>query len=176
MKFRMLGALGAFIVVLLGASSVLASPAPSWWVAASRGAQELMGSGDGSVVAWNPQTGLWGGHSGPHWWQSALAITTLVRYAERTNDRSPAIQRILVQTYQRGRHRNDFTNQDMDDTEWWGLAWLAASRYELHYLHDQADAATFLATAEADAASVAGQPRTRLALASHLSVALSSKR
>jgi hypothetical protein len=145
--------------VLLGAGSALAAPAPSWWAAAARGTQELMGSGDGSAVAWDPQTGLWGRHSGPHWWQSALAITTLVRYAERTDDRSPAIQRILVQTYQLNRGRKDFTNQYMDDTEWWGLAWLAASQYELHYLHDQEDAARFLATAEADATYVAAQPR-----------------
>ncbi len=164
MKRWMLGAWVVF-AALLWTGSALAAKAPSWSLAAKRGVQELMGSGDGSAVAWDPQTGLWGGSTPPHWWQSALAITTLVRYAQRTNDRTPAIQRILLRTYRANHNRPggqaawDFTNMYMDDTGWWGLAWLAASQYELAYRHDVADAARFLSTAETDAAYVAARPR-----------------
>jgi hypothetical protein len=38
-----------------------------------------------------------------------------------------------------------------DDTAWWGLAWLEASKYELNVRHDVADARTFLSVAKYDA-------------------------
>ncbi len=47
----------------------------------------------------------------------------------------------------------------MDDTAWWGLAWLAASQYELSYRHDLKDAKRFLATAEWEARYIAAHPR-----------------
>jgi hypothetical protein len=47
----------------------------------------------------------------------------------------------------------------MDDTAWWALAWLEASRYELAIQHDQADAAAFLAVAEWDARYIATRPK-----------------
>lgn len=165
MKRGAMAALAALVVVLGWSSSALASVAPRLSVAAARGIQELMGSGDGSPVAWAPRIGLWGGTSSPHWWQSALALTTLVRYAERTDDRSPAIQNVLVRTYQLNHYQpvqdtaRNFTNQFMDDTGWWGLAWVAASQYELYDRHDEPDAARFLAVAEDDAAYIAAQPR-----------------
>ena len=43
----------------------------------------------------------------------------------------------------------------MDDTVWWGLAWLNASEYELYYRRDLADATRFLKVAEKDASYVA---------------------
>ncbi len=51
------------------------NPPPSVAVAASRGIQELVGSGDHSPAGWNPKTGLWGASTGDFWWQSALAIS-----------------------------------------------------------------------------------------------------
>lgn len=129
-------------------------------MAARRGIAELMGSGDHSPVAWNPRTGLWGGDTPPHWWQSALALTTLVRYAEVTRNRSPAIQRILLGTYELNRKAElgNFTNGYRDDTGWWGLAWETASQYELYQRHDRRHAALFLHTAEIDASYIAGLP------------------
>src|SRR5690349_11291097 len=76
-----------------------ASSTPGWPSAAGRGIQELMGSGDGSPVGWDSRTGLWGGRSAPYWWQSALAVLTLARYADRTHSLSPAVQRVLLRTY-----------------------------------------------------------------------------
>jgi hypothetical protein len=46
---------------------------------------------------------------------------------------------------------HDFTDDFMDDTAWWGLAWLEGARYELAYRHDVPDARTFLWLAEHDA-------------------------
>lgn len=141
------------------------SGSSAWSVDASRGITELMGTGDGSPVGWNGTTGLWGGQSSPRWWQSAVALWTLVRYAERTHDRNPAIQYVIRRTYYLNDYRpgtsepHNFTNQFMDDTSWWGLAWLAASQYELYDLHDRRDASTFLAVSEWDASYVAQQPR-----------------
>jgi hypothetical protein len=141
----------------------IAPGAPSFTLAASRGVQELI-NGD-HAVAWNPQTGLWGGHTRPNWWQSALATLTLVRYLERTRNLDPLYQRVLLRIYQRNVYKplstakRDFANEFMDDTAWWGLAWLEASRYELYYRHDRADAAKFLAVAEWDASYIVAAPR-----------------
>jgi Glycosyl hydrolase family 76 len=133
--------------------------------AAALGIDELLGDGGHSVVAWDRRTGLWGGHTKPNWWQSALAITTLVRYAERTDSTARIYQTVLMRTY---RHnifkpystaRRDFANEFMDDTGWWGLAWLQASQYELRYRHDRTAAARFLAVAEWDANYIASEPK-----------------
>jgi Glycosyl hydrolase family 76 len=138
---------------------------PSFGVAASRGIQELMGSSDYSPVSWNPKTALWGGQTPANWWQSALAITTLVRYAERTGSAAPSLQRVLVQTYRRNIYRphttapHEFANQFLDDTAWWGLAWLTAAQYELTYRGDVTQAGKFLAVAEWDAGYIAGQSK-----------------
>jgi hypothetical protein len=106
---------------------------------------------------WNYVTGLWGGHAIPHWWQSALALRTLVRYLEVTNNTSPGFQTILMRTYERedplpfAIAKSHFVNDFGDDTAWWGLAWLEASKYELNYRHDQSAARKFLWLAEYDA-------------------------
>lgn len=120
---------------------------------------------------WNYQTGLWGAHSLSHWWQSALALRTLVRYAEETHDTDPGIHTILMRTYQRENGHtpeeppfaiasDDFVNPFMDDTAWWGLAWLEASKYELTVRHDVADAGKFLHEAQYDATYVEKSQRS----------------
>jgi hypothetical protein len=151
----------AAVAVAMACCSPALGAVPRWSVVAHRGIQELMGSGDGSPVAWNPHTGLWGGRTPPHWWQSAQALMTLVSYADATHDRGPAIQRILVRTYELNRtaELGNFTNGYRDDTGWWGLAWEGASQYELYQRHDRRDAALFLRTAEIDASHIAGLPR-----------------
>lgn len=115
---------------------------------------------------WNYPNGLWGGHSLQHWWQSALAMRTMLRYLEVTHNTDPGYQQILMRTY----HRNllhpfaiaypYFVNAFMDDTAWWGLAWLEASKYELNYRHDVADAQTFLKLAEHDADYISRQQKS----------------
>jgi hypothetical protein len=140
----------------------VARPGPAahvWAVDAQRGVRELLG-GDGARVGFSRALGEWGGTIGPHWWQSALAILTLVHYAEQTNSHSRLIQKIIDITYNKGIRQPhtdqpfDFINQYMDDTVWWGLAWLAASQYELYYRHNLHDARRFLIVAEKDAVHV----------------------
>lgn len=137
--------------------------APSFAVAASRGVQELFAGGPS--LAWNPRTGLWGRHTRPNWWQSALILQTLVRYLERTDNLDPFYQAVIERIYHRNVYKplstakRNFANEFMDDTAWWGLAWLEASRYELYYRHDQADAAKFLAVAEYDERYIVAAPR-----------------
>jgi hypothetical protein len=138
---------------------------PSFAVAARRSVVELMGTGDHSPVQWKEATGLWGGHIKANWWESALAVFTLVRYAERTHFVAPAFQAMLDRIYARNIYkpystaRQEFANEFMDDTGWWGLAWLAASRYELADRHDVPDAAKYLAVAEWDGRYINDQPR-----------------
>lgn len=147
-----------------GLAAASSDPA-GWSIDARNGIEELIGTGDGSQVSWDSSTGLWGAQSSPYWWQSALALWTLVRYAERTHDRSRQIQDVIRRTYYLNDYRpgtnqpHNFTNQFMDDTAWWGLAWLAASQYELYDLHDRQDASTFLGVSESDASYIANQPR-----------------
>jgi glycosyl hydrolase family 76 len=141
----------------------VASTSPSFTAAASRGIQELI-KGD-RTVGWNSYTGLWGGHARPNWWQSALAMQTLVRYLERTDNLNPLYQHVLDRIYQHNVYKpfstakRNFANEFMDDTAWWGVAWLEASRYELNYRHDRARAAKYLAVAEYDARYIVRAPR-----------------
>jgi hypothetical protein len=143
--------------------------------AASNAAIELAGSGDYSVVRWFPDWGLWGKHdappgspigwNSPYWWQSALDLRALVRYLEQTHDTSPIYEHIIQRTFAlnvRRPHSNmpvNFGNEFMDDTAWWGLAWLEAARYELNIRHDLAEAMRFMSVAEWDANDVWSSPR-----------------
>jgi glycosyl hydrolase family 76 len=131
-----------------------------WAVDAQRGVREFLG-GDRTRVGWSKALAEWGGTVGPHWWQSALAILTLVKYAEQTNSHNALLQHVIDVTYKRGVRQPhtdqpfDFINQYMDDNVWWGLAWLNASQYELYYRHNLHDATRFLRVAEKDATWVA---------------------
>jgi hypothetical protein len=156
-------ALGLAALVLVPSNA--AAQTPTFATAASRGIRELLGSGDGSPVSWNYRTGLWGGQTAANWWQSALAVTTVVRYAERSGSAAPIFHRVLMRTYRRNIYRphttapHEFANQFMDDTAWWGLAWLSAAQYELTYRGDVRDAAKFLAVAVWDASYIARHPK-----------------
>jgi hypothetical protein len=133
--------------------------------AATNAAVELAGSGDGSIVAWDGQTGLWGDGNPAAWWQSAIDLYTLVRYLEATRTTTPGYQQLISTTYRISirlpgtNMPRDFANEYMDDTAWWGVAWLEAAEYELRYRHDLADARRYLAVAEWDASYIYSQPR-----------------
>ncbi len=159
-------------------STLLAGAVPSVAKAAHEGLYELIGwrpgpGGTGSWntsgkshVEWNYTSGLWGGSELSHWWQSAIVMRTLVRYLEHTNTTSPIFQTVLERTYKvQVQHPwaialPRFVNAFGDDTGWWGLAWLEASNYELHYLHNLSDARTFLSTAEYDAHWMQGMKKS----------------
>jgi Glycosyl hydrolase family 76 len=143
--------------------------------AADNAARELAGSGDLSKVSWDETTGLWdrlvapvgapAGWQPPMWWQSALAMRSLVRFITRANDTQPAYQKVIANVYRLNiskpgtREPVNFQNAFMDDTAWWGLTWLAAYQYEHTVKHDQAAAGQYLALAESDAGYIASQPR-----------------
>lgn len=144
-----------------------------WSVDARYAALELLG-GDGSPVGFGRRLAQWGGTNGAHWWQSALAVLGLVNYMEKVNSHSQAIQNVLLAIYNRNvrvpggfvaRFRPGstkkyyFINQYLDDTGWWGLAWLAASQYELYYRQNAGLAAKFLKVAEKDAYYMASKRR-----------------
>lgn len=125
--------------------------------AARNGVDQLIGLGGASPASQNPHDGLWGGHILPNWWQSALALLSLVRYLERTGNTSPVYQRAILLLYSRNVSRPNtraplnFGNEFNDDTGWWGVAWLEAARYELYVRHDKTNASRFLTVAEWDA-------------------------
>jgi hypothetical protein len=129
---------------------------PSFAVAARNGVGQLIGLG-GSTPASQEADGLWGYHILPNWWQSALALWSLVRYVEQTHSTNPIYQRAIMLLYNHNVLRPnthaplDFANEFNDDTGWWGVAWLEATRYELYVRHDVAAARKFLAVAEFDA-------------------------
>jgi hypothetical protein len=144
--------------------------------AASNATVELVGSGDGSSIEWYANWGLWGNHNSPpgarvnwgspYWWQSALDIRALVRYLDQTRDPNPVYQEVIDKTFDRNVLRPgtpvpvNFGNGWMDDTVWWGLAWLEAARYELNVRHDLSDAMRFMKVAEWDANDAWRSPRT----------------
>jgi hypothetical protein len=149
----------------LGVDAATAPPLPALPLAAARAALELAGAGDNGPIGWDPHTGLWGHHSKPAWWQSALDLRALVRYLERSGDSDARYQKLIQTVYAKNislpdtNMPHDFENQFMDDTGWWGLAWLEASRYEANQRHDIPQALRYLRLAERDAAYVYTRPR-----------------
>jgi len=142
--------------------------------AADSAARELIGSGDRSWVSWDASDGLWDktyprkstSFPLPMWWQSALAMRALVRYATAIRSRNPAYRSLLASVYRLDISRPgtlqpyNFENRFMDDTAWWALAWVDAARYELGIGHDRAAGRRYLALAELDASYIAQQPKT----------------
>lgn len=57
------------------------------------------------------------------WWNSANALTALIDHAERTG--ATAYRYAVADTFDKNRS-GSFINEYMDDTAWWGLAWVRA--------------------------------------------------
>ena len=74
---------------------------------------------------YNPSTGLWDTTLG---WQDAQALTALIDYMQQTGDSTYAYA-ISQMCYDNESASAQFTGQYMDDTGWWGLAWLRAYQY-----------------------------------------------
>ncbi|GAB3409343.1 glycoside hydrolase family 76 protein [Flindersiella endophytica] len=64
--------------------------------------------------------GLW---NTTGWWNSANALTALIDYSQRTG--STTYRYAIGNTFDKNRG-NNFTNEYLDDTGWWGLAWVRA--------------------------------------------------
>jgi len=71
----------------------------------------------------NPANGSWSG--GPSW-QDANAMTDLIDYMQLTGDSTYAYAISLIYQDNDGA---DFTDSYIDDTGWWGMAWLRAYQY-----------------------------------------------
>jgi predicted alpha-1,6-mannanase (GH76 family) len=88
-------------------------------------------AGIGVLQRWySRRTGLW---KSTGWWNSANALTAVIRYSQYTGDLS--YRWVIENTYrnaQRGflrvqRRKPGFINEFFDDNLWWALAWAAAS-------------------------------------------------
>ena len=137
---------------------------------------ELIGSGGHSTVSWDPSTGLWdyaplkeeratGKGRTPTWWQSAIALDAVVRAATTLHSTDSSYQQVIQTTYDDNVSKpgtyapQDFENNYMDDTAWWGIAWVHAAEYELRVQHDTSAASTYLTVAEDDARYLEDQPK-----------------
>ena len=71
----------------------------------------------------NPGTGLWDATLG---WQDAQALTALVDYMQQSGDSTYSY---AVADVYNDNGSNRFTDNYIDDTGWWGMAWLRAYQY-----------------------------------------------
>lgn len=88
-----------------------------------------------SLQKWyNPETGLW---ETTGWWNSANALTGVIRYAKVTGDKSYVA--IIENTFQKtkmidvpaseaypAQRTENYINEYYDDEGWWALAWVEA--------------------------------------------------
>lgn len=77
------------------------------------------------------------------WWTSANALTAMIDYMARSGN--PGYGYVIAQTFnlQKNAQGGNFTNSYIDDTGWWGLAWLRA--------YDYTGNSTYLQMAKTDA-------------------------
>jgi predicted alpha-1,6-mannanase (GH76 family) len=80
-------------------------------------------TGINALQKWyQPATGLW---QGTGWWNSANALTAVIRYTKLTGDQSHAS--VIATTFAAAAKTHaGFINTYYDDNAWWALAWVAA--------------------------------------------------
>ena len=75
---------------------------------------------DALMGFYNQETGLW---DTTGWWNSANAMTAMLDYWTRTG--TAEHREAIANTFEKN-GADDFTNEYLDDTGWWGLAWVRA--------------------------------------------------
>jgi predicted alpha-1,6-mannanase (GH76 family) len=80
-------------------------------------------AGLAALQSWyDPASGLW---QGTGWWNSASALTAVIRYTTLTGDASHA--GVIATTFAAAQRQHaGFVNDFYDDNAWWALAWVAA--------------------------------------------------
>lgn len=91
-----------------------------WQRTKTNAATTIDAAATGLMELYDPHKGLWRSIG---WWNSANALTALIDFSEKTG--SQAYRYAIAKTFDQNR-RDDFTNEYMDDTAWWGLAWVRA--------------------------------------------------
>ncbi|WP_406314321.1 ricin-type beta-trefoil lectin domain protein [Streptosporangium sp. NBC_01639] len=95
----------AFLLLIAGAPAAQAAPTP-----ASSSIAVLMQSYDAGS-----------GRIGGGWWTGAVALSTVMTYRQATGDAQ--YDYAISEAFAKNR---DFTNEYIDDTGWWALAWIQA--------------------------------------------------
>lgn len=96
-----------------------------WFRTKAHSATPLQAAAASLMAEYDAGKGLW---KKIGWWNSANALTAIIDYSAATNDQT--YRYAIESTFEKNKRHNvfetNFTNDYMDDTGWWGLAWVRA--------------------------------------------------